>query len=152
MKTLAVIPCGSQQIWDRDPTAANRTIHAKEAYISEYHRLCKQYAIKFSDRWDILSTKHGYLDPDDVIPGKYNVPDFSKPDSITLEKAVHQISQKKLNEYGKVLAIGGMNHVQFIRDSFKIYPAIEIVHVLRGKGDIKGQIAWINQCLNENAK
>ena len=152
MKTIAVIPCGSQQIWDKDPTAVNRTIHAKEAYISEYHRLCKHYAIKFSDRWVILSTKHGYLDPDDVIPGKYNVPDFIKPDSITLEKAVHQISQKKLSEYGKVLAIGGMNHVRFISDSFKKYPTIEIVHVLKGKGDIKGQIAWMNQCLNEKAK
>jgi hypothetical protein len=33
----------------------------------------REYAERFGDRWVVLSAKYGFIDPDFVVPGPYNV-------------------------------------------------------------------------------
>ena len=72
MMDLCIIPCGSKKIWDKKPGIGPQK--ASNVYIGTFHQKCKEYATKYhKNSWCILSAKHGFLFPDDNIPGPYNV-------------------------------------------------------------------------------
>ena len=76
MNTLCVTPCGSKKIRDIFPEAGPTP--ARDVYIGPFAQKCQQYAQGFYPlEWCILSAKYGFLFPDDIVPGPYNVSSVS---------------------------------------------------------------------------
>jgi hypothetical protein len=119
MKTLCVVPCGAKKIWDKYPDAGPTP--AKDVYIGPFAKKCKEYAVKFyPNSWVILSAKYGFLLPDDIVPGPYNV-SFNDPESgpITLLVLAALGLNKNMFDYDKVVVLGGKNYVEMCRELFK---------------------------------
>lgn len=68
---LIIIASGKPKIWDKFPDLG--AVKASEAYTGTFHRLSKTYAEKFADSYLILSPKYGFLGPDDLVAGPYDV-------------------------------------------------------------------------------
>ncbi|WP_138415180.1 DUF6884 domain-containing protein [Aquibacillus sediminis] len=124
MKQLCIIPCGTKKIWDKygdvGPTPA------KEAYIGTFHNLCEQYATRFCDEWVILSAKHGFLLPSDMVEENYDVTFNTKSDQIiSMEQLQKQVDQKKLNQYDTVVVLTGKKYVPIVKGSFEIEKNIQ---------------------------
>jgi hypothetical protein len=111
MKELCIIPCGKRKIWDKNPEAG--PTKARYVYIGNYASKCREYAEKFyTGSWCILSAKYGFLFPDDIIPGPYNVTfNDKKTNPVTIEELREQIKSKRLDSYDKYIVIGGKNYV-----------------------------------------
>jgi len=84
--TLVIIPCGQGKIWDKQPDAG--AIQAQYAYTGAPFKVNKEYAEYFADRWVILSAKYGFIDPDYIIPGPYNI-SFKKKSSGPVSMGIH---------------------------------------------------------------
>ena len=70
IKKLIVVPCADQKIWDIDPFYKGEKVPARYAYVGNYSKSCIRYAErreKLGDLFLILSTKYGFLLPDDLI-------------------------------------------------------------------------------------
>lgn len=70
-KKLIIVPCTEKKIWD-DPNYPNINEFepARKAYIGRYGRACINYAEvqeRLGHEFLILSTKYGFLQPDDLI-------------------------------------------------------------------------------------
>ena len=118
MKQLAIIPCGRKKIWDVDSTKG--PTEAKDAYIGVLHRLCEQYAVMFCDQWVVISAKHGYLLPNDIVPQNYDLTFGMKKDLsiITEEELLVQTKQKELTNYDQVIALTGKKYQPIIEKTF----------------------------------
>lgn len=117
MPVLVIVPCGKRKIWDRFPAIG--PVRARDAYIGAPFKVNRKYAERFADRWVILSAKYGFIDPDFVIPGNYNVT-FKDPrtNPISVSKLVEQIKEKRLYKYDKVIVLGGRDYVDVVRKAF----------------------------------
>lgn len=65
MRRLCIIPCGKKKIWDKYPDYG--PMEAKDVYISPFGKACQAYATMFFENWVILSAKHGFLRPNDIV-------------------------------------------------------------------------------------
>lgn len=119
MKTLCVISCGENKIWDKNPNAG--PVKAKDVYIGHFSIKCKQYAEKFyADSWCYLSAKYGFVFPEEKIPGPYNVSfNNNKTHPIEIDDLILQIKQKGLNDYDKIVILGGKSYTEVINKTFK---------------------------------
>lgn len=110
---LCVIPCGAKKIWDLVPDAGPTP--AKAAYAGAFHKACQKYAEAFSDRWVILSAKHGFLLPDDIVPDNYDL-GFQHKDQeiVTVERLKRQLADKRLDRYPDVIVLGGRKVVRVL--------------------------------------
>ncbi|MDY7221550.1 DUF6884 domain-containing protein [Halalkalibacterium halodurans] len=117
MNTLCIIPCGNKKIWDKQEGAG--PVAASEAYIGTLHRLCAMYAERFFDHWVILSAKHGFLFPDDVVDGPYDV-SFSHTHSgvITLDQLTEQVHEKMLDSVPHVVLLTGKKYRPIVEACF----------------------------------
>ena len=70
-RILVIVPCGLAKIWDKDPYAGPTP--ARDTYTGAPFRVNSEYAERFGDSWVILSAKYGFLNPDDIVEGPYNV-------------------------------------------------------------------------------
>lgn len=142
MQTLCIIPCGSKKIWDKEPDLGPQK--AGDVYIGSFHRKCKEYAMKFhQNSWCILSAKHGFLFPTDIVPSQYNVSfNLKRSNLITLGELSKQMYMKELEEYKKIVVLGGKNYTKIIEEVF--YSA-EVLNPLSG---CKG-IGYMMQRLNK---
>ncbi|UAL54058.1 hypothetical protein LIT32_09820 [Bacillus sp. CMF21] len=124
MKQLCVIPCGNKKIWDKEPHLGK--VEAQNAYTGTFHLLCRQYAEKFFDDWVILSAKHGFLLPEDFVPGNYNVSFSMKTEEvIRLEELNMQAYEKNLHQFNKFVVLGGKKFRPIIETAVEgeyIYP------------------------------
>lgn len=123
MKTLCIIPCGKRKIWDKNPDAG--PTKAKNVYIGPFAVSCRRYAERFyPSAWYIISAKHGFLFPEDVVPGSYEVT-FSKPKTnpITLEELKVQATKKGLEKYQNIVVIAGKEYVRRVQ---QLFPGKEI--------------------------
>jgi len=118
MKNLCIVPCGSKKIWSKNPKAG--PTKARNVYIGPFAKKCQEYAEKFyPSSWCILSAKYGFLLPDDVIPGPYNVSfNDRKINPISLKNLSKQVEQKKIDKYKSVVVIGGKNYVEIAKQVF----------------------------------
>jgi len=74
----------------------------------------------FSLSWVILSAKYGFLFPDDVISGPYNVSFNDKnTDPVTVKELRSQAKDKGLCNYERIVVLGGKNYTQIIKDIFQ---------------------------------
>lgn len=129
MKQLSIIPCGRKKIWDRHEDMG--AVQAKEAYIGTLHHLCRNYAESFTDAWVVLSAKYGFLFPEDIVPGQYNVTFNQKSDEIiTNDKLKEQVREKKLNQFDMLVVLTGKKYKPVINGAFdsnqqRTYPLLQ---------------------------
>jgi hypothetical protein len=107
---LCIIPCGSAKVWDNNPNAGPQM--AKDIYTGVFSVACQRYATSFYDHWVILSAKHGFLYPNDVIPETYNV-SFIKPsdETVSIEELRNHARTKGLLEFKEITVLGGKHYV-----------------------------------------
>jgi len=117
---LVIIPCGAGKIWDKNPH--HGMCLAKDTYTGSPFRVNRKYAEKFGEKWMILSAKYGYIEPEFVIPGDYNVT-FKDPrtNPVAVPALIQQIQEVGLNRFPQVIGLGGIEYRDRIRDSFKPY-------------------------------
>jgi len=117
-KTLVIVPCGARKIWDvqphRGPTAA------RDAYIGTPFKVNRGFAEVVGDRWVILSAKYGFIEPDFVITGPYNVT-FNRKASrpVTVEYLRQQISELGLDQCKCVVVLGGQAYREIVEAAFR---------------------------------
>lgn len=142
---LCVVPCGDKKIWDKNPHAG--PTKARDVYIGNFARTCIKYAEKFyPDSYVILSAKHGFLYPDEVIPENYNVT-FKDPKSkpISVEELRKQAEEKGLMKYNEIVVVAGSDYVNVVKEVFK---GKKIVAPLKGRGGMFQMIAAMKQAIN----
>lgn len=117
MRQLSIIPCGKKKIWDKKPEQG--ATKAKHTYIGTFHTLCRNYATEFTDQWVVLSAKHGFLLPDDVVDQNYDVTFNQKSNEIiTLERLQQQVRAKQLDQYDELVILTGKKYKKVIEGSF----------------------------------
>lgn len=147
VKKLCIIPCGSAKVWDKNPNAGPQI--AKDVYTGVFASTCQRYARVFFDHWVILSAKHGFLLPDDIVPGPYNV-SFNKPslDSIPIQALEQQAVQKGLLEFNEITVLGGKHYVDRVDAIFNKGQLIDLP--LRDCKGIGYMLQWLVQALEGN--
>jgi hypothetical protein len=119
MGRVCIIPCGNKKIWDIKDT--NEPHRAKETYVGTFHKLCQAYSKAFFDVWIILSAKHGFLLPDDLVSENYNL-SFSMKEKnekiISIEELKEQILKKNLSEVDVIVVLGGKKFNKIIEGVF----------------------------------
>jgi hypothetical protein len=118
MKTLCIVSCGKAKIWDKNAKAG--PTKAKDVYTGPFVRKCQEYARKFyPNSWFIISSKYGFLRPNDIIPVPYNVCfNDRKTNPINLEKLKAQAAKRRLGRFGKIVVLGGRNYVAMMEKVF----------------------------------
>lgn len=126
---MCVVPCGNRKVWDSNPSAG--PVRARFVYIGPFSKKCREYAERFfpSD-WCILSAKYGFLFPNDLVEGPYNV-SFNDPQSrpISLEALSAQVKRKGLDKYDRIVVLGGKNYTTIIE---RVFAGKEVSAPLRG--------------------
>lgn len=120
MKRLCIIPCGSRKIWDTRPDFAGPAA-AKSTYTGTFHKLCQAYAQTFfGDDWVILSAKHGFLRPTDLVPENYDVRFTSSNPlrDVSLEAFIAQAKEKGLTAYDDITILGGKKYTVVVPAAF----------------------------------
>jgi hypothetical protein len=114
---LVIVPCGSAKIWDKHPAAGPTP--ARNAYIGAPFKVNREYAERFSDRWVILSAKYGFLAPDDIIPGPYEVT-FKRRSThpISADALRAQVSERAFDRFDEVIALGGVDYRIRVEEAF----------------------------------
>ncbi|MCL0100686.1 hypothetical protein M1N80_02600 [Peptococcaceae bacterium] len=140
MKVLCVIPCGNKKIWDKKPDAGPQK--AREVYIGPFASKCKEYAEKFyPSSWVIISAKYGFLFPDDILSGSYNVTFNDKStNSITIEELKYQTEEKGLYDYDKIIVLGGKNYVRIVKNVFQNKEIYSPLSDCKGIGYMMGKL------------
>lgn len=116
MKTLCITPCGDRKIWKKYPDAGPQK--ARDVYTGPYAGKCIKYAETFYPfSWCILSAKYGFLLPDDVVHGPYNVT-FKKKNTnpISVNELKIQAEVLGLSKYDKIIVLGGNKYANIISE------------------------------------
>ncbi|MGE7632472.1 DUF6884 domain-containing protein [Bacillus paramycoides] len=128
MKRLCIIPCGKKKIWDKYPDYG--PTEAKDVYISPFGKACQAYAVEFFENWVILSAKHGFLRPNDIVQENYDLAFDSKSfEIISLEQLQKQMVNKDLLQFDEIVLLAGKKHKKVVT---KLYPEEIITYPLEG--------------------
>jgi hypothetical protein len=140
MKTLCIIPCGNRKIWDTNSNTG--PTKARYAYIGPFATKCREYAEKFyPSSWCILSAKYGFLFPDDIVSGPYNVSfNDRKTRPVTANELSVQVLKKGLNNYDKIIVLGGTNYVEMVNEVFSGREIIPPLSGCKGIGYMMGKL------------
>jgi len=121
-KTLCIITCSEQKIWDKHKDQKNIPKKAKEAYTGKITKLGIKFAEKFfNGNYAILSAKYGLLNPDELICN-YNlhIKNLCKKEREELiNKIKNQIKEKNLNTYDEIIVIAGSDYLKIVKEVFK---------------------------------
>lgn len=116
-QTLVIVPCGLAKVWSKSPEAGPTA--ASQAYDGGPFKVNRRYAERFADRWVILSAKYGFIPPDFVIPGPYNVTFKRKnPTPIGVGTLREQIGTQGLFRFDPVIVLGGKEYQAIVREAF----------------------------------
>ncbi|HFU4565963.1 hypothetical protein ACS94_04210 [Bacillus cereus] len=144
MKRICIIPCGKKKIWDKHSDYG--PMEAKDVYISPFGKACQAYATMFFENWVILSAKHGFLRPNDIVLENYDLAFDSKSDGvINIEQLQKQMVDKSLLQFDEIVLLAGKKHKKVVT---KLYPEEMITYPLEG---CKG-IGYMLQRLKEAVK
>ena len=129
MRALCIVPCGSKKVWDKNPNAG--PTKAGEVYIGPFAAKCRAYAGRFHPKaWCILSAKYGFLFPDDIIPGTYNVSFNDRTaNPIGEDELIEQIRRLNLDRFERVVVLGGKKYVEKIK---RVFCPVEVASPLGG--------------------
>lgn len=140
MSTLCIVPCGNRKIWAKNPNAG--PTEARYVYIGPFAKKCSEYAAMFyPDSWCILSAKYGFLFPDDIVPGSYNVSfNDRKSNPITTTELSHQVREKGLDRYEEIVVLGGKNYVEIAAKVFSQKESHTPLSDCKGIGYMMGRL------------
>ncbi|MBC6973270.1 hypothetical protein H9I32_13065 [Bacillus sp. Xin] len=128
MKRLCIIPCGKKKIWDK--YSEKGPTEAKDVYISPFGKACQAYASQFFTHWVILSAKHGFLRPTDIVQENYDLAFDSKSDEIIhIDELKKQMVDKGLLKFDEIVLLAGKKHKKVVT---KLYPEEMISYPLEG--------------------
>jgi len=101
-------------------------------YVGAPFKVNRKYAEKFADRRVILSAKYGFIDLDFIIPGNYNVT-FKKlkTQPVSVGELRRQIVEKGLNNFSKIVVLGGRDYINVTKSAFKGFKVTIIAPTLR---------------------
>lgn len=119
--TLVIVPCGRCKIWDTQPD--HGPARAADAYTSRFFMFNRAYAERFGDAWIVLSAKYGFVTPDLLIPGPYDVT-FKRrsSDPISHQRLAKQVDASGMDEFEVVIGLGGKEYRKAITDAFEGTP------------------------------
>ncbi len=118
---LIIVPCGKSKIWDKQPHRG--PMAASDAYTGAPFKLNRRYAECFGDAWIVLSAKFGFVKPEFVISGPYEVTFKNvRTHPITTECLQQQVGDLGLNRYALVVGLGGADYRKAICDAFVVSP------------------------------
>lgn len=140
MKTLCIVPCGNRKIWDKNPKAG--PTKAEYVYIGPFAKKCREYAMRFyPSSWCILSAKYGFLFPDELVTGPYNV-SFNDPKTnpITTKELFAQVKEKGLDNYDRIVILGGKNYVEMANEVFSSKEILSPLSDCKGIGYMMGKL------------
>ncbi|MCR4434167.1 MAG: hypothetical protein NUV70_09005 [Caldiserica bacterium] len=144
MKTLCIVPCGKKKIWDKDPKAG--PTQARNVYIGPFSQKCREYAEKFYPfSWCILSAKYGFLFPEEIVKGPYDVSfNDKRTNPISQKELSNQVQEKGLASFDRIVILGGKNYVRIIED---LFPQKEVYSPLNGCPGLGFMIKKLNDSL-----
>ena len=144
MKSLCIIACGKKKIWDKNPEAG--PVKAENLYTGSFTRKCIEYAEKSDfDSWRILSAKYGFLFPDEVVQGQYSECFHNKTSNpITLKELFLQIKSKELDNYEKIIILGGNYYTDMMK---KLFSEKEVFNPLNGYKGIGHMMKKLNELI-----
>jgi len=118
---LVVVPCGRAKVWDRHPKWG--PVAARLAYTGSPFKANREYAERFGEEWVILSAKYGFISPDFMIPGPYDVT-FGRPSAcpVTLEVLRDQVRRMGLHRLSDVIGLGGAEYRTRVQKAFESLP------------------------------
>ncbi len=140
MKTLCIVPCGSTKIWNKNPGAGPSP--AEHVYIGAFSKKCREYAEHFYPlSWCILSAKYGFVWPDEIIPGSYNV-SFNdlKTKPIGKDQLILQAREKGLDEFDELVTLGGRKYLAVVSAVFHGKRIVAPLSDCRGIGFIMAKM------------
>lgn len=145
MRTLIIISCGDRKIWKKNLKAG--PTKAKDAYIGPLFKVSRKYAETFPDRyrWIIISAKYGFIDPDFIIPRKYDIK-MGSPKSVTIQKLQRQISKRCLRRYNKIILLAWSEYMGKIREAFENNKKITIPALKLRYGE---KMRWLNRKIKQ---
>jgi len=112
---ICIIPCGSKKIYDVNPFIKDVT--ADKLYVGSFHSLCKRYSKYISDEYCILSAKHGFIFPEDIIEENYNVTfNDKKTNPISIQTLKQQLF--KFEKYNSIICLCGRRYHDIIESVF----------------------------------
>ncbi|PWE72635.1 hypothetical protein B1R38_12925 [Bacillus cereus] len=145
MKRLCIIPCGKKKIWDKHSDYG--PMEAKDVYISPFGKACQAYATMFFENWVILSAKHGFLRPSDIVLENYDLAFDSKSDEvISIEQLQKQMVDKSLLQFDEIVLLAGKKHKKVVT---KLYPEEMITYPLEGCKGIGYMLQWLKEAVKE---
>lgn len=148
MKRLCIIPCGKKKIWDKHSNYG--PMEAKDVYISPFGKACQAYASMFFENWVILSAKHGFLRPSDIVSENYDLAFDSKSDEvISIEKLQKQMVDKSLLQFDEIVLLAGKKHKKVVT---KLYPEEMITYPLEGCKGIGYMLQRLKEAVKEEAE
>lgn len=114
---LVIVPCGKAKVWDRNPGIGG--VKARDAYTGPPFVKNREYAERFGEKWVILSAKYGYIMPDFIIHGGYNVTfKEAKTQPIGFNELKKQVQLLGLDKFDTVVGLGGKEYRAAIIASF----------------------------------
>jgi hypothetical protein len=115
---LVIVPCGQRKIWDGDPRRGPTP--AGEVYTGAPFKINRAYADRFASRWVILSAQYGFIAPEFMIPGPYNVT-FKRRDTnpISVAELMEQIEQQRLQDFPSIIGLGGKDYRARMEQAFR---------------------------------
>ncbi|PES27963.1 DUF6884 domain-containing protein [Bacillus cereus] len=145
MKRLCIIPCGKKKIWDKHSDYG--PMEAKDVYISPFGKACQAYATMFFENWVILSAKHGFLRPSDIVLENYDLAFDSKSDEvISIEQLQKQMVDKSLLQFDEIVLLAGKKHKKVVT---KLYPEEMITYPLEGCKGIGHMLQRLKEAVKE---
>ncbi|QQP82289.1 hypothetical protein JI729_13430 [Bacillus sp. TK-2] len=145
MKRLCIIPCGKKKIWDKHSDYG--PMEAKDVYISPFGKACQAYATMFFENWVILSAKHGFLRPSDIVLENYDLAFDSKSDEvISIEQLQKQMVDKSLLQFDEIVLLAGKKHKKVVT---KLYPEEMITYPLEGCKGIGYMLQRLKEAMKE---
>lgn len=138
MSVLCIIPCGRSKIWDERPNAG--PTQARFVYTGSFATKCREYAEKFyPTSWCILSAKYGFLFPNDIIPGPYDVSFNDKSTNpLSVSDLAIQVIERRLDRFEKIVVLGGRNYRIMIRGAFPQKEVLAPLEHCKGIGYMMG--------------
>ena len=145
MTTLCIVPCGKRKIWDLSPDAGPQP--ARNVYIGTFATKCRRYAERFhGDAWAVLSAKHGFLFPDDLVPGPYETTfTCAATHPISPVDLARQAQEQGIDRYSSLVVLGGKQYVSMV---MKAVPEIPLSAPLEGSAGIGVMIQRLNSALS----
>src|SRR6266511_4421102 len=116
-ESLVIVPCGKRKIWDTEPKRG--PVAARDAYTGAPFKVNRSYAEHFASRWVILSAKYGFIVPEFLIPGPYDVTFKKKTTNpITVVALREQIGMQQLDRFEPIIGLGGHGYRVVVEAAF----------------------------------